>query len=73
MHLTHKALTTADLIIIGIYFAVVFGIGFYFARRKRTSTEHLGSARKVRLADYPPSESDTANTCLIECGNPLTG
>ncbi len=26
-----------------------------------------------RLADYPPSESDTANTCLIDRGNPLTG
>ena len=26
-----------------------------------------------RVADYPPSESDTANTCLIESGNPLTG
>jgi hypothetical protein len=27
-----------------------------------------------RLADYPPNESDiaTANTCLIESGNPLT-
>jgi hypothetical protein len=24
-----------------------------------------------RLADYPPSEADTDNTCLIESGNPL--
>jgi hypothetical protein len=26
-----------------------------------------------RVAEYPPSESDTANTFLIENGNPLTG
>jgi SSS family solute:Na+ symporter len=47
MHLTHKALTTADLIIIGIYFAVIFGIGFYFARRGRTSTDYFLAGRDV--------------------------
>jgi hypothetical protein len=31
------------------------------------------SSHYFRLAEYPPSESDTANTCLIESGNPLTG
>lgn len=29
---------------------------------------HVGS-----VAGYPPSESDTAHTCLIESGDPLTG
>lgn len=47
MHLTHKALTTADVIIIGIYFAVIFGIGFYFARRGRTSTDYFLASRNV--------------------------
>jgi len=47
LHLTHKALTTADLVIIGIYFAVIFGIGFYFARRGRTSTDYFLASRDV--------------------------
>ena len=47
MHLMHKALTTADLIIIGIYFTVIFGIGFYFARRGRTSTDYFLASRDV--------------------------
>jgi solute:Na+ symporter, SSS family len=47
MHLTHKALTTVDLIIIGIYFALIFGIGFYFARRGRTSTDYFLASRDV--------------------------
>ena len=47
MHLTHKALTTADLVIIGIYFTVIFGIGFYFARRGRTSTDYFLASRDV--------------------------
>ena len=33
VHLTHKALTGIDLSIIGVYFLVVFSIGFYFARK----------------------------------------
>jgi SSS family solute:Na+ symporter len=47
VHLTHKALTSLDLIIIGIYFAVVFGIGFYFARKERTSTDYFLASRSV--------------------------
>jgi len=47
VHVTHKALTTADLIIIGIYFAVVFGIGLYFARKERTSTDYFLASRNV--------------------------
>jgi len=27
---THKALANLDLAIIGVYFLIVFGIGFYF-------------------------------------------
>jgi SSS family solute:Na+ symporter len=47
VHLTHKALTSIDLTIIGIYFAVVFGIGFYFARKERTSTDYFLASRSV--------------------------
>jgi SSS family solute:Na+ symporter len=47
VHLTHKALTTADLIVIGIYFVIIFGIGFYFARKERTSTDYFLASRSV--------------------------
>jgi SSS family solute:Na+ symporter len=47
MHLTHKALTTADLVIIGIYFTIVFGIGFWFSRRERSSTDYFLASRSV--------------------------
>ncbi len=46
-HLTHKALSTLDLVIIGIYFAVVFLIGLYFARKERTSTDYFLASRDV--------------------------
>src|ERR1700753_2140329 len=44
-HVTHKILSTADLIIIGIYFILVFGIGFYFSRKERTSTDYFLASR----------------------------
>src|SRR5438105_11138127 len=47
VHVTHKALTSIDLTIIGLYFAVVFGIGFYFARKERTSTDYFLASRNV--------------------------
>src|ERR671922_2575360 len=47
VHVTHKALTGIDLTIIGLYFAVVFGIGFYFARKERTSTDYFLASRTV--------------------------
>src|SRR5437588_5251702 len=47
VHVTHKALTSIDLTIIGLYFAVVFGIGFYFARKERTSTDYFLASRTV--------------------------
>ena len=47
VHLTHKALGTIDLLIIAGYFAVVFGIGFYFARKERTSTDYFLASRNV--------------------------
>src|SRR5579864_9783249 len=43
----HKTLTELDLLIIGIYFTVIFGIGLYFARKERTSTEYFLAGRNV--------------------------
>lgn len=46
-HLTHKVLSTADVVIIGLYFCVVFAIGFYFARKERTSADYFLASRNV--------------------------
>ena len=46
-HLTHKALTGIDIAIIAVYFTVIFGIGFYFARKERTSTDYFLASRDV--------------------------
>lgn len=43
----HQAVATLDLVIIGIYFAIVFGIGLYFARRKRSSEEYFLAGRDI--------------------------
>jgi solute:Na+ symporter, SSS family len=44
---THRALATVDLVIVGVYFAIVFGIGLYFARRERTSEDYFLAGRDV--------------------------
>src|SRR5438270_397250 len=46
-HVTHKILSTADLVIIGLYFCVVFAIGFYFSFKERTSTDYFLAGRTV--------------------------
>src|ERR1700740_854141 len=43
----HRALAPLDLTIIGIYFALVFGIGMYFARKERTSEDYFLAGRNV--------------------------
>lgn len=43
----HQAVATLDLVIIGVYFAIVFGIGLYFARRERTSEEYFLAGRDI--------------------------
>ncbi|HYL62205.1 MAG TPA: sodium:solute symporter [Candidatus Methylomirabilis sp.] len=43
----HQAVATLDLVIIGIYFAIVFGIGLYFARRERSSEQYFLAGRDV--------------------------
>jgi solute:Na+ symporter, SSS family len=46
-HLTHKPLAGLDIAIIAAYFLVIFCIGFYFARRGRTSTDYFLASRNV--------------------------
>jgi solute:Na+ symporter, SSS family len=43
----HRALASLDLTIIGVYFLVVFGIGFYFSRKERTSEEYFLAGRDI--------------------------
>src|SRR5881409_313102 len=47
VHLTHKALTGFDIAVIAVYFVVIFAIGFYFARKERTSTDYFLASRNV--------------------------
>lgn len=43
----YRALAPIDYLIIGIYFLIVFGIGFYFSRRERTSEEYFLAGRNI--------------------------
>src|SRR5215467_8106699 len=47
VHLTHKALTGIDIAVIVVYFLVIFAIGFYFARKGRTSEDYFLASRDV--------------------------
>ena len=44
---THRDLAGVDLAIIGIYFAIIFGIGFYFARKGRSSEDYFLASRNI--------------------------
>jgi solute:Na+ symporter, SSS family len=45
--IVHRTLAPVDIAIIGIYFIIVFAIGFYFARRGRTSEGYFLAGRDV--------------------------
>src|SRR2546429_7127924 len=45
--LVHRNLAPVDLAIIAVYFVIVFAIGFYFARKERTSTDYFLASRDV--------------------------
>ncbi len=47
LHVTHKTLSTLDIVIIAVYFCMVFAIGFYFSRKGRTSTDYFLAGRNV--------------------------
>ncbi len=44
---THRALATVDLVIIGVYFAIVFGIGMYFSLKERSSEDYFLAGRDI--------------------------
>src|SRR6202171_1893014 len=44
---THRTLAHVDLVIIGIYFVIIFGIGFYFAKKGRTSEDYFLAGRNI--------------------------
>ncbi len=44
---THRILAPLDIAIIAIYFVIIFGIGFYFARRGRNSEEYFLAGRNI--------------------------
>src|SRR6201993_150180 len=45
--LVHRNLAPVDLAIIAVYFVIVFAIGFYFARKERTSTDYFLASRDI--------------------------
>src|SRR3979409_2750445 len=44
---THRILASTDLLFIGIYFVIIFGIGFYFAKKGRTSEDYFLASRNI--------------------------
>jgi solute:Na+ symporter, SSS family len=44
---SHRILQPVDIAIIAVYFLIVFAIGFYFARRERTSESYFLAGRHV--------------------------
>jgi len=47
VEVTHRALATVDLVIIGVYFAIVFGIGMYFSLKERSSEDYFLAGRDI--------------------------
>src|SRR2546423_3458303 len=45
--LQHKGLEGIDIAIIAVYFAIIFGIGFYFPLRDRPSADYFLASRNV--------------------------
>jgi SSS family solute:Na+ symporter len=44
---THRILAPIDIAIIALYFIIVFGIGFYFSRKERTSEDYFLAGRNI--------------------------
>jgi solute:Na+ symporter, SSS family len=44
---THRTLAPIDLIIIAVYFVLIFGIGFYFSLKERTSEDYFLASRNI--------------------------
>src|SRR5215813_4268401 len=43
----HRALAPIDIAIIAVYFVIVFGIGFYFSQKERTSEDYFLASRDI--------------------------
>jgi SSS family solute:Na+ symporter len=46
-HLTHKTLAGLDIAIIAVYFLIIFAIGYYFARKEKSTTDYFLASRNV--------------------------
>jgi solute:Na+ symporter, SSS family len=44
---THRVLAPLDVAIIAVYFVIIFGIGFYFAKKGRNSEEYFLAGRSI--------------------------
>jgi SSS family solute:Na+ symporter len=44
---SYRSLAPVDLAIIAVYFVIVFGIGFYFSRKERTSEDYFLASRNI--------------------------
>src|SRR5258708_6759165 len=45
--ITHKSLAGLDIAIIAVYFLIIFAIGYYFARKEKSSTDYFLASRNV--------------------------
>src|ERR1700742_3568625 len=45
--LTHKTLAGLDIAVIAVYFLIIFGIGYYFARKEKSATDYFLASRNV--------------------------
>src|ERR1044072_4464388 len=45
--LTHKSLAGLAIAVITVYFLIIFAIGFYFARKEKTTTDYFLASRNV--------------------------
>ena len=45
--LTHKSLAGLDIAVIAVYFLIIFGIGYYFARKEKSTTDYFLASRNV--------------------------
>ena len=71
---THRTLAPVDIAIIAVYFIIIFGIGFYFARKGRSSEEYFLAGRNIgwsgALAACAPL-SPTASCATLGASNRL--
>ena len=57
-----------DLIIIGIYFAIIVGIGWYFSRRNDNVSDFALGGRSIIGDARSPKMQETMKTLLLEVG-----